>query len=54
VGGGTLAGTITTPEGYTVMEREVLLPVSVLDYILLGGESQEYDLIFFTNTCTNL
>jgi len=46
VGGGTLAGTITTPEGYTVMEREVLLPVSVLDYILLGGESQEYDLIF--------
>ncbi|HHE40167.1 MAG TPA: T9SS type A sorting domain-containing protein [Candidatus Cloacimonetes bacterium] len=46
VGGGTLAGTITTPDGFTVMETGSASPVSVLDYSLSSGESQEYDLVF--------
>jgi hypothetical protein len=46
VGGGTLSGTITTPDCFTVMESGGTTPVTVLDYSLTGGESQEYDLIF--------
>ena len=46
VGGGTLTGTITTPDGLTVMESGGTTPVTVLDYSLTSGESQDYDLIF--------
>ncbi len=46
VGGGTLAGTITTPDGFSVMETGGVSPVTVLDYNLSGGDSQEYELIF--------
>ncbi len=46
VGGGTLAGTITTPVGFSVMETGGVSPVTVLDYNLSGGDSQEYELIF--------
>ena len=46
VGGGTLSGSISTPEGFTVMETGGTTPVSNLSYSLLSGESQEYDLIF--------
>ena len=46
VGGCTLAGTITTPDGFTVMESGGTTPVTTLGYSLTGGESQEYDLIF--------
>ena len=46
VGGGILFGNIITPDGFTVMESGGTTPVTVLDYSLIGEESQEYDLIF--------
>ena len=46
VGGGTLSGAITTPDGFTVMETGGTTPASSLIYSLAGGESKYFDLTF--------
>jgi len=46
VGGGTLAGSISTPEGFTVTQRGSVSPLNVIDYSLQGGQSQAYDVTF--------
>lgn len=53
VGGGTLAGEISTPDGYMVQETGTSNPVSQLSYSLIAGEVQSYELIFCPDNVQN-